>query len=187
MQKTLFALLVAALAVQAATASENDMLMWHNQERARHGLSPLRLDDTLSQAAGAHAHRMAAAGAIAHSPTLNDSGSHWRARGENVGTGYSLPYVFELFMTSDTHRALVLDSDFDAAGIGIAERDGDFYVCVRFGGGAPSRRTRLDPPAPAAPATGGPAATAAPASPPLTVTVLLALIRLDQPFAESMQ
>jgi uncharacterized protein YkwD len=111
-----------------------------NQERNAHGLPLLKSDATLANSARKHAERMAERGTISHQfPGEPNLPSRARAAGarftwlsENVDQGPNPAAIHQSFMKSPQHRANILDGDMDSAGIGVAERKGQYFAVEDF-------------------------------------------------------
>ena len=135
--------------------------MLANQDRARQGLGPLRLDPTLSAAAQRHAEDMLRRKYFAHeSPEgasvrdrfLAAGGTPYVSVGENLATcsrcanaGRALLEQFERgWMASPGHRENLLSPGFERFGFAMATgRDGRVYAVQTFAGpGSPLGRTR---------------------------------------------
>jgi uncharacterized protein YkwD len=103
-------------------------------------LQPLKSDDALTTAARQHAQRMAEQGTISHQlpgePSLPSrakaAGAHFTWLSENVDEGPNPAAIHQSFLNSPHHRANILDSDMDSAGIGVAERKGQLFAVEDF-------------------------------------------------------
>ncbi len=51
---------------------------------------------------------------------------------ENVDEGRKAAAIHQSFMKSPQHRANILDTDMDSAGIGVADRNGQLYAVEDF-------------------------------------------------------
>ena len=108
-----------------------------NREREAQGLSLLRWDSALAQAARDHALRMAQQNSLSHQlpgePDLTAratrTGSRFSTIAENVAEGPSASSIHTQWMKSPPHRANLLDSDLDSIGIAVAECIG-FLISV---------------------------------------------------------
>jgi uncharacterized protein YkwD len=131
---------VSDSAEQKTSDAERQLLKSINQERKAHGLPSLKLDDALANAARQHAQRMAEQGTVSHQlpgePTLpsraRSAGAHFTWLAENVDEGPNPTAIHQSFMKSPQHRANILDSDMDSAGIGVAERNGQMFAVEDF-------------------------------------------------------
>jgi uncharacterized protein YkwD len=142
------AALLTLLTVCAASAwaqpniadAEQQLFNAINKERKAHGLPSLKPDQALANAARQHAQRMAEQGTISHQlpgePTLPSrvkaAGAHFSWLAENVDEGQNATAIHQSFMKSPQHRANILDSDMDSAGIGVAERNGYLFAVEDF-------------------------------------------------------
>jgi uncharacterized protein YkwD len=149
----LFAVIVCALALAApALASsplnnyERQLVAAINKERAKHGLSALRLNAKLVDSARGHSADMSARKYFDHDSPDGESWSsrivrygytregcsYWKA-GENIyyGSGlYSSPYVaVRAWMGSKAHRAVILTKTFRDIGVGAVKTE-DGYANI---------------------------------------------------------
>jgi uncharacterized protein YkwD len=130
----------SVLAQQKTSAAERQLFNAVNQERKAHGLSPLKLDKALANAARKHAQRMAEQGTAAHQfpgepnqlARAKAAGAHFSWLSENVDEGPSAIAIHQSFMKSPLHRANILDGDMDSVGIGVAERNRQMFVVEDF-------------------------------------------------------
>lgn len=79
------------------------------------------------------ANYLAGRGSLAHS-TLTDgyqSGT-WCRLGENVGMGPSLSAIHNAFMNSPSHRANIVNANYDHVGTGVTKRGNTYYVVQEF-------------------------------------------------------
>ncbi len=98
-----------------------------NTVRARHGLTPLRLDQSLTQSAQGHACTMARAGTFTHDGNggakarMKRAGCRTRLSGENIAMGFSSgSRTMDLWMNSPGHRDIILTGNFTHVGLGVA-------------------------------------------------------------------
>jgi uncharacterized protein YkwD len=134
-------LLSAAMPSSAEdTAAESALLDLANQSRRQSGLPPLRMDDSLRDAARAHARIMVSRQQLSHrfsgEPTLMerllDTGIHLDQVGENVAYHSSVEKAFSALMNSAPHRENLLDPHFNLAGFAAYWNDGRLYVVQDF-------------------------------------------------------
>ena len=119
---------------------ERELLDSTNRERALNHLAPLKWDAALASAARTHCNRMAQEGRISHElpgePELSaraiQSGVRFSKVGENVGDGPSLLEIHVGWMNSPGHRGNILDPVFNSIGIGVSERNGQFFATQDF-------------------------------------------------------
>ena len=140
------------ISASAEPATESQFVAEINASRKANGLAPLAVNSKLASYADTHTARMMAEGEIFHSTgsQLASAGSPgWTKLGENVGRGgtpYSLHH--DAFMKSPTHRANILDPDFNYVGVGTAFDSEDvMYVTVIFMALPGSTTTTTAPPA----------------------------------------
>lgn len=112
-----------------------------NAERAKYGLSTLKINNELSRVARAKSQDMRDNGYFSHnSPTygspfdmLKSFGISYRAAGENIARGYSTPEaVVTGWMNSEGHRANILSSSFTQIGVGHVE-SGNYWTQLFIG------------------------------------------------------
>jgi uncharacterized protein YkwD len=119
--------------------AERELFNAVNKERKAHGLPSLKPDEALANAARKHAQRMAEQGTITHQfpgePNLlsraRAAGAHFTWLSENVDQGPNPTAIHQSFM-SPQHRANILDTDMDTAGIGVADRNGQMFAVEDF-------------------------------------------------------
>lgn len=122
-------------------AAEDEVLELTNLERERRGCDPLRPNDQLHEAARAHSTDMAERNYFDHvSPEgsgpaerATDAGyDAWAA--ENIAMGYpTAEDVVAGWMNSKGHRENILNCDFRAIGVGLAESSRGNYWTQMFG------------------------------------------------------
>jgi len=115
------------------SAAENELLASANKSRALAGAPPLHMDESLREAARAHARRMVESerlehqfsgelsllARIAEAGSLNgalNSAPRIDRAGENVAYAPDAPEVHEVLMHSPPHRENLLDRGFNVAG-----------------------------------------------------------------------
>ena len=107
-----------------------------NEQRAKYGLSPLKLSSDISAVARAKSQDMADNGYFSHtSPTygspfdmLKRFGISYKAAGENIAQGYSTPEaVVNGWMNSTGHRANILSENFTELGVGYVA-NGNYWT-----------------------------------------------------------
>jgi uncharacterized protein YkwD len=114
------------LAIQPDPAGEDRMLQHVNQARAQVGLSPLRTDALLQQAAREHSQDMYQRHYFSHrtpdgkSPydRLHDLRFHYVTAGENLAFAPDVDQAFDSLMKSPDHKANILNPDYRCVGIG---------------------------------------------------------------------
>lgn len=109
---------------------EQQVIDLTNQEREKNGLSRLKLDSQVAEAAQAKSTDMAENNYFAHnSPTygtpfnmLNDFGVEYTAAAENIAAGQdSAEEVVQAWMNSEGHRKNILNKDVTHIGVGYEE------------------------------------------------------------------
>ena len=148
---------------------------------ARGGRGALAVNGDLVAVARRHSAKMAASGTIYHNGSLSSQAPDgWQSLGENVGMGPSCDVIHDAFMNSSSHRANIMDPDFNFVGVGVViAGDGTMYVTEVFmqkeasqpaqGEPAPTNPTAAAPRRATAPRATTPRATAprgAPQAPP---------------------
>lgn len=128
-------------AVETLTAAEKEMLDLVNQERVKAGLHPFVLDMRLVQLARLKSQDMYENHYFGHvSPTYGtaydmEKRAGISARimgGENIAKAATVARAHQLFMSSELHRANILDPRHDAIGIGIVTTPYGVYVTQLF-------------------------------------------------------
>jgi hypothetical protein len=184
-------MLLATSPSSATTSQEADFVSRINAERSSRGIPTLTVKSDLAAVARDWAEHMAAAGSISHDPNLADKVSGWTVLGDNVGKGPSVSSIHQAFMESETHRHIILDTDFNQVGVGVAKSGSTIYVAQVF-----ARRSSGSNPKPAPKPKLPSFQHTTPAiaeivaltgriwsvdltAPPVTVDVLMQLIELD--------
>jgi uncharacterized protein YkwD len=140
------------------SAAENELLEAANRNREHAGVPPLRMDESLREAARAHARQMIANGRLdhqfsgepalleriaqisplpLHGPPENNALKVDRA-GENVAYAPCAPDVNAALMHSPPHRQNLLDRGFNVAGMAAIWSQGKLYVVQDFARQIPS-------------------------------------------------
>jgi hypothetical protein len=140
-------MLVVIAAPPALASDVGTALSLINSSRAKAGLPPVALDGTLNSVAQGHANRMAQQGRVYHNGSYPSGAGAWEAWGENVGSGPTVSNIHSAFMNSSSHRVNILNSRFNAVGIGVARWSGGLMLVQDF----------LDRPGESAPAPPKPA------------------------------
>jgi Cysteine-rich secretory protein family len=131
---------VIALAQDYDSAAEQELFKLVNQERARAGLSALKWDDRMQQAAREHTRRMVAARRLSHDfpgeqslpKRLAATGLRLNNDGENVSYDYSVAAAHKGLMNSPPHRANILRPQFNAGGIGVVRSGDQLWITEDF-------------------------------------------------------
>lgn len=95
-----------------------------NQERAAHGLPPLRANDRLDSSAQTWSNRMVATHSFTHGTNfaarISAAGFRWSSAGENIATGFVTPrQVVNGWMGSTGHCENILNPTYRDVGTGV--------------------------------------------------------------------
>lgn len=136
-----------------------------NAIREANGMRPLTLDKNMRSAARDWTAWMADNTTLQHADDIvTGAPADWLKVGENVGRGGSVESVWDAFLASPSHRANLLDPDYDLVGVGVLwTADGRLYTTHRF---ASTESGQQPAPQPAPTATPPPQPTATPAPQP---------------------
>lgn len=127
--------------VNETASVEQEVTKLVNQERAKAGLAPLKLDWELSRVAKFKSQDMHDRNYFSHtSPTygspfnmMKDFGIKYRSAGENIAKGQrSAKEVVNAWMNSSGHRANILNKNFTHIGIGYV-KDGNYWTQMFIG------------------------------------------------------
>lgn len=121
-------------------AAESALLEFANQRRQLAGVPPLRMDESLTEAARTHARLMVDRQQLSHQfdgepslmPRLREAGLQLNQAGENAAYNSSAEQAFEALMQSAPHRRNLLDPDFNSVGIAAFWNEGRLYVVQDF-------------------------------------------------------
>jgi uncharacterized protein YkwD len=136
-------------------AAESDLLQAANKSRELAGVPPLRMDESLREAAKAHARRMVESERLEHQlsgePSLLEriarvdplvsprkGGLKIDRAGENIAYAPCAPDAHEALMRSPPHRENLLDPGFNVAGVAAFWSKGRLYVVQDFAHEVPS-------------------------------------------------
>lgn len=111
-----------------------------NQARTQHGLTPLAVDDRLTEAARKHTELMVRHAALSHQlegepapqTRVNNEGVSSDAQGENVDLNQTVAGAHDALMHSPPHRANILDPDYNAIGVGVIRAGDKVWVTEDF-------------------------------------------------------
>jgi uncharacterized protein YkwD len=127
--------------------AEQDLLQLANLSRRQAGVSPLRMDSGLSEAARIHAVTMMEAQKLSHQfsgeATLPQrlaltTKLQLDQEGENVALDYDAEHGHEHLMLSPPHRANLLNPAYNVVGLGVVRRGDRLYIVQDFGHALPS-------------------------------------------------
>jgi uncharacterized protein YkwD len=132
--------LSSASLAQSVSSAERQLFDAANRERRARGLPALRWNEALASAARNHAVEMAKRSMASHQfpgePNLptraRQAGAHYSWLAENVDQGPNAATIHQHLMASPLHRANILDTDIDSAGIGVVERDRQSFAVEDF-------------------------------------------------------
>lgn len=116
------------------------LLSLTNQDRAQHGLGPLRWSPELAQAALLHDEQMIERHELEHQfrgePDLParaaEAGAHFRTIAENIALGPTAADIERQWMHSPPHRANILDPRLDSIGIALIRAGGTVWAVEDF-------------------------------------------------------
>jgi len=129
------------------SAAENELLQTANKSRELAGVPPLRMEESLREAAGAHARRMVESERLEHrlpgEPSLLEriaqvSPLRMDRAGENIADASCAPGANDVLMRSAPHRENLLDRGFNVAGVAAIWSKGRLYVVQDFAHEVPS-------------------------------------------------
>src|ERR1035441_482834 len=133
------------------SAAENELLEAANKSRELAGVPPLRMEESLREAARAHARRMVRSEQLEHQlsgePSLLEriaqvSPLKMDRAGENIAYATCAPSANEVLMRSAPHRQNLLDRGFNVAGVAAIWSKGRLYVVQDFAHEVPSYSTQ---------------------------------------------
>jgi uncharacterized protein YkwD len=132
--------LSSASRAQSAASAERQLFQAANRERRGRGLPALQWEEALAGAARNHALEMAKRGSVSHQfpgePNLptraRQAGARYSWLTENVDQGPNAATIHQRLMMSPLHRGNILDTGVDSAGIGVAERNGQWFTVEDF-------------------------------------------------------
>lgn len=124
----------------AASPAEKQVFDQLNQQRQKAGLPALEWNELVAEAARRHAAMLAENEELSHQypgePSLQERlgsvGVRFTRAAENVARTEYVEDVHLALMNSPGHRANMLNPAYNAAGIGVVERDGKVYAAQDF-------------------------------------------------------
>jgi hypothetical protein len=126
---------------QSLQAESQQLVALANQARAEAGVSQVRWDPALAQAALKHTRRMVSeGGAIQHvypgelvlSERAGLAGAHFNLIEENIAVGPTSEQIHDAWMHSKLHRENMLNPQVDRIGIAVIARRGVLYATADF-------------------------------------------------------
>lgn len=136
-----FACLIGMTCRAHAQSNEARQLMQAtNEDRAQHGLGPLRWDPALARTAQAHAYQMVRHGELSHQyagePELVEragrNGAHFSTVAENIAVAANPQVVEAEWMHSPPHRHNILDPRLTTIGIGLVRQGNNMWAVEDF-------------------------------------------------------
>ena len=129
-----------APAISSASPAEKQIFEQLNQERGKAGLPALEWNELAAAAARKHAALLAENAELSHQfageaslpERLGAAGLRFTSSAENVARTEHVEDVHLALMNSPGHRANILSPKYNAAGIGVVERQGRVYVAQDF-------------------------------------------------------
>ena len=116
-----------------AQSDEQAFVARINQLRASKGLGALAVDARLTEMARAWSATMAGANRLHHNPNLAaQAPGEWQKLGENVGVGGDVGSLHDAFVASPDHYRNLVDSAFNAVGLGVVWSGGRLWVTEVF-------------------------------------------------------
>jgi uncharacterized protein YkwD len=119
---------------------EQELFELVNLEREKAGLDKLEWNHQLAQAAREHSRLLATNRTLSHQfdsetalpARLAAAGARFTASAENVATAVSAEEVHTALMHSPGHRANIMSTKYNAAGVGVVEAHGYLFVTEDF-------------------------------------------------------
>jgi hypothetical protein len=117
-----------------------------NEDRAQHGLGPLKWDPALARAAQRHAEIMVRQGALSHQYSgeadlvtrVSQDGGHFREVAENLAVAPGPADLEQEWMHSPPHRRNILDPHLNEIGVGLVRQGGNLWAVEDFSAGVPA-------------------------------------------------
>jgi hypothetical protein len=140
---TLLIGMMAACAALPQESPEQQVMQLANADRAQQGLTPLKWDPALAQAATEHAQLMAQQSALSHQypgeldlvARAGAAGAHFRSVAENVALAPNPRALEQEWMNSAPHRANILDPRMNTIGVGLVRKGGNYDAVEDFADG----------------------------------------------------
>jgi hypothetical protein len=132
---------VGALGNACAQSIEARQLMEAtNEDRAQHGLGPLKWDPALARAAQRHADLMVGQRALSHQyggeadleTRVGQEGAHFHVVAENLAAAATPAALEAEWMQSPGHRANILDPRLNEIGVGLVRQGGYLWAVEDF-------------------------------------------------------
>jgi cysteine-rich secretory family protein len=134
---------VTANQAHAQSVEARELMQATNEDRAQHGLGPLKWDPALAHAAQRHAEIMVRQGALSHQYAgeadlvvrVSEEGGHFREVAENLAVAQTPGAVEDEWMHSPPHRRNILDAHLNEVGIGLVRAGGNLWAVEDFSAG----------------------------------------------------
>lgn len=132
---------ISNTAIAYSNISEKEILRLVNEQRQNNGLSPLSINSQLQSAAENKAQYLLDNNLFGHdvdqrtfSSWIKDANYKYSLIGENLATNfYSNKDLINAWLSSDSHRANILEKYFIETGISIKEKNGKIIIVQIFG------------------------------------------------------
>lgn len=126
-------LAVTLVASSCVTADQTTVFNQVNESRTSRGVRAMGANQWLSDFAQNWAEFMAANCTLGHSRNYATANPYrWRSLAENVGRGQSLASTHNAFMNSASHKANIVNPNFNYVGTGVAKGCGYYWVVHEF-------------------------------------------------------
>ncbi len=121
-------------------AAAQSLIADANQDRARYGLGPLRVDPNLTAAAWQHEQIMLRSRGLSHqlpgepdlTARIQQAGVRCSTVAENLAEAPTPGQINNEWMHSPPHRANLLDPRLNAVGVAVTRRNGELYAVQDF-------------------------------------------------------
>ena len=121
-----------ALLTGCLRPTQSQVLSEMNADRTAHGLRALPTQADAQRKAQAWAEKLARENTLYHSTLSDGIGVKWCSIGENVGYGPSIAAVEDAYMNSPGHRANILSTKWNGAGVGYATNGSRVFTVQVF-------------------------------------------------------
>jgi Cysteine-rich secretory protein family len=133
----------ALSSVHAQSIDARQLMQATNEDRAQHGLGPLKWDPALARAAQSHAELMVRQGALSHQYSgesaletrVAHNGAHFRVVAENLAVAPTPGALEAEWMHSPPHRRNILDARLNEVGVGLVRQGGNLWAVEDFTAG----------------------------------------------------
>ena len=126
-------LVLSLAATSCVSADQTTVFNQVNNSRTTRGWRAMSMNQWMADFAQNWAERMAATCTLRHSANYATANPYpWRRLAENVGSGPSLASAHRAFLNSPSHKANIVDPDFNYLGTGVAKGCGHYWVVHEF-------------------------------------------------------